>query len=101
MRDLVTCVRLRRPADGVARMLHFCTRATVATALFIASWNLVAAPAMAQQPVLKLGDAVVTGFSGVKPPKTPARGKPEDSLFIDPDGNSLVVFDLQNMKGPE
>jgi hypothetical protein len=68
--------------------------------------NGLAAPAMAQgapaaQPILKLGDAVVTGFSGVVPRRPPAGGKPEDYFFIDRDRNSLVVFDLQNMKGPE
>jgi hypothetical protein len=66
-----------------------------------------AAPAMAQgapaatQPILKLGDAAVTGFSGVVAKRPPAGGKPEDYFFIDRDGNSLIVFDLQNMKGPE
>jgi len=67
----------------------------------------LAAPAMAQgaqtggQPVLRLGDAAVTGFSGVVARRPPAGGKPVDYFFIDRDGNSLVVFDMQSMKGPE
>ncbi len=53
------------------------------------------------QPILKLGDAAVTGFSGVVARRPPAGGKAEDYFFIDRDGNSLVVFDMQSMKGPE
>jgi hypothetical protein len=67
-------------------------------------WSGLATSAGAQQsaqPILKLGDAAVTGFSGVVARRPPPGGKPEDYFFIDGDGNSLIVFDMHNMQGPE
>jgi hypothetical protein len=87
---------LRAPAAGSRRAALF---AVIAIAF--------AAPAAAQnppapaKPILQLGDAVVTGFSGVTAMSSAARGKPEDSFTIDPEGSSLVVFDLSRMNGPD
>jgi hypothetical protein len=63
------------------------------------------APAFAQnspaKPILQLGDAVVTGFSGVVAQRPPAGLKPEDFYYINEDGTALVVFDVSRMGGPE
>src|SRR5260221_3153934 len=52
--------------------------------------------------ILGLGDAVVTGFSGVRPPAAPLppRVDPLDKTSIDIDGPSLRVIDLNNPGGP-
>jgi hypothetical protein len=47
------------------------------------------------------GDAVVTGFSGVRPPQQIAPGvNPLDKTFIDLDGPSVRVIDLSNPGAP-
>ena len=47
------------------------------------------------------GDAVVTGFSGVRPPQQVAPGvNPLDKTFIDLDGPSVRVIDLSNPGAP-
>lgn len=55
-------------------------------------------PAAAQgpQPVFASGDAVVTGFSGIKPPEgAPSEGaNPLDGFFIDTAGASMKIFKL-------
>ncbi|MBR1089696.1 hypothetical protein JQ621_19715 [Bradyrhizobium manausense] len=56
-------------------------------------------PAVAQ--VLADGNAALTGFSGVVPPVVIAPGvNPLDKTYIDPNGASVRVIDLQNMGGP-
>jgi uncharacterized repeat protein (TIGR01451 family) len=66
---------------------------------------MAAAPALAQsgvaqsnQPVLSLGHAVVTGFSGTVAPgpnvRVPANKSATDLTFIDPDGASARIFDI-------
>ena len=60
-------------------------------------------PAFAQQPppLYRPGDAVVTGFSGVAPPVQIAPGlDPHAITFIDLQGPSLRIVDLQRMRGP-
>ena len=58
----------------------------------------------AQQPpsaLVALGNAAVTGFSGALPPIQIAPGAvPGDKTFIDLNGPSLRVVDLQHMGGP-
>ena len=58
----------------------------------------------AQQPpsaLVALGNAAVTGFSGALPPIQIAPGAvPGDKTFIDLNGPSLRVADLQHMGGP-
>src|SRR5208282_6730555 len=58
----------------------------------------------AQQPpsaLVALGNAAVTGFSGALPPIQIAPGvDPGEKTFIDPNGPSLRVVDLQRMGGP-
>ena len=56
------------------------------------------------RPLVNLGDALVTGFSGVREPgdfTTPDKTDPK-MLLIDPDGASLRGFDLSNpsARGP-
>jgi hypothetical protein len=100
----VSCIAaiLNRPSAIRYRALSI----IAAVAALLSPFTL-AAPATAQRAPaatssgMALGDAAVTGFSGVVPRRPPAGGNPEDYFFIDRDGNSLVVFDLQNMKGPE
>ncbi|HEY7646292.1 MAG TPA: hypothetical protein VH858_14710, partial [Hyphomicrobiales bacterium] len=52
-------------------------------------------------PVLSPGDAVVTGFSGIKPPSGPVPpGKLAlDGFFIDPDGPSAQILSFAAMGG--
>ena len=51
--------------------------------------------------LLAPGDAAVTGFSGAPPPVQLAPGvDPAEKTFIDLDGPSLEVFDLQDLRGP-
>ena len=63
-----------------------------------------AGPAAAQQTpsgVLAAGNAAVSGFSGAPPPVQIAPGvDPATKTFIDPDGPSLRIVDLQHMGGP-
>ncbi|MFG1423500.1 hypothetical protein [Roseixanthobacter liquoris] len=65
---------------------------------------LLAQPLGAQTPprgLLAPGDAAVTGFSGARPPvQIPPGIDPNAYTFIDPNGASLQVFDLQDMGGP-
>ena len=65
----------------------------------------IAGPAGAQnappRTILQLGDAAVTGFSGVTAQRPPPGGVPADYFYINQDGASLVVFDLSRMQGPE
>jgi hypothetical protein len=62
-------------------------------------------PAQAQnappRAILQLGDAAVTGFSGVTALRPPPGGVPADYFYINQDGASFVVFDLSRMQGPE
>lgn len=68
----------------------------------IAWMLLLAAQSHAQQPtqqeIVKLGNAVVSGFSGTIAPKSnvrlPAGKTATDLTFIDPEGPSARVFDL-------
>ncbi|MGP8120309.1 MAG: hypothetical protein ACLP8B_07245, partial [Xanthobacteraceae bacterium] len=62
-----------------------------------------AAPASAQAPppLYRPGDAAVTGFSGAAPPVQIAPGQdPHAITFIDLQGPSLRIVDLQHMRGP-
>src|ERR1700688_4219726 len=75
-----------------------------AGALLFAPICILPAALMAQQassPVYSAGDAAVTGFSGALPPVQIAAGvDPNKKTFIDLNGPSLRVVDLQNMGGP-
>jgi hypothetical protein len=52
-------------------------------------------------PVHRPGDAVVTGFSGIRPPpQFPPGVNPLDKTFIDLDGPSVRVIDLSNPGAP-
>jgi hypothetical protein len=60
-------------------------------------------PAWAQQSsgIIAVGNAAVTGFSGAPLPTQIAPGEdPADKTFIDLDGASLRIIDLQHMDGP-
>jgi uncharacterized repeat protein (TIGR01451 family) len=58
---------------------------------------LFAQPTTAQQrsqAVYAPGDAIVTGFAGIKPATTPAGGNPLDTFVIDLDGSVMKVFEI-------
>jgi hypothetical protein len=74
--------------------------------VFVAAVALVAAPlllfsgtdrAVAQDKAIYApGEPIITGFSGVVPPNPPpASGDPIDQTFIDLDGTSMVIQQLQ------
>ncbi len=65
-------------------------------------WALATgAPAQEARGLLAPGDAAVTGFSGAPPPVQIAPGiDPAEQRFIDIDGPSLRLFDLQDLRGP-
>jgi hypothetical protein len=70
------------------------------TALFLVIASFTGAHA--QNGVLGRGDAVVTGFSGVKPADAPipAGGNPLDEFFIDLDGVSAQIQSLATLGAP-
>ena len=72
---------------------------TILTAATIAAVPLLlglAGPAAAQQAIYAPGEPIVTGFSGVAPPGSPpTTGDPLDYTFIDPNGSSMVIQQLQ------
>jgi hypothetical protein len=59
------------------------------------------AQAQSVSSILEPGNAAVAGFSGAKllDGPRPAAAQPFDSAFIDQDGPSLRVIDLQRMGG--
>ena len=73
-------------------------------ALGLALLCMQSAGATAQQTptgIYATGNAAVTGFSGALPPVQIAPGVDPNALtFIDPNGPSLRVVDLQHMGGP-
>src|ERR1700686_1559970 len=79
------------------------TAAALAGVLASAALIIHVAAATAQQPQAPLyrpGDAVVTGFSGALPPVQIAPGDdPGQLTFINPQGPSLRIVDLQHMRG--
>jgi hypothetical protein len=82
------------------RGTQFCLAAAAGAAF------VLAAPAgpkaqQSQNPVIALGNAAVTGFSGASPPiQIPPGVDPALTTFIDRGGPSLRVVDLQHMGGP-
>lgn len=76
----------------------------LATAFAFAIVSALPAPLRAQHAptaAYAIGNAVVTGFSGALPPGQIAPGGDPDTLtFIDVDGASLRVVDLQHLYGP-
>jgi hypothetical protein len=64
-------------------------------------WVFPAAAQQASTPVYGAGNAAVTGFSGALPPVQIAAGvDPNQKTFIDLNGPSLRIVDLQSMGGP-
>ncbi len=78
--------------------------AAVAIAVSVLVWaGLTTATAQdSSRGILGRGDAVVTGFSGARPPAAalPAQVDALDKTLIDIDGPSLRVIDLNNPGGP-
>jgi hypothetical protein len=81
------------------RIRYCCTLAFVSATICI-----IPAALTAQQtgtPIYSAGNAAVTGFSGALPPVQIAPGvDPNTKTFIDLNGPSLRIVDLQNMGGP-
>ena len=76
----------------VGRRFH-----SVAGALAVAAIPLfLAVPAHAQTAIYAPGEPIVTGFSGITPPdQPPPSGDPLDTTFINLDGSSMVIQQLQ------
>ena len=74
-------------------------RTTLTAAIFAAAVVLVALPVarlQAADAIFAPGDPIVTGFSGVAPPSSPPAGSdPLDYTFINLDGQSMVIQQLQ------
>jgi hypothetical protein len=86
----------RRPAAAVLAAL---ASAALAAVLAIAAADR--ATAQAPSGILAPGNAAVTGFSGMVQPAQVASGvNPADLTFIDLDGPSARIVDLQRMGGP-
>jgi len=84
-----TLRRLRAACSGAA---------VLAAALAV---TLAAGPAMAQQAIYAPGEPIVTGFPAVVPPASQTTGDPLDQTFIDLDGNSMVIQQLQPNGPPQ
>jgi hypothetical protein len=71
--------------------------ATAAVAVLSLSTALTGSPAVAQQTAIYApGQPIITGFAGVVPPTNPSAGSdPLDRTFIDLDGSSMVIQQLQ------
>src|SRR6516165_5934336 len=72
-------------------------------ALVVAAGTIHGGAVLAQTVpgILAPGNAAVTGFSGAAAPQTIAPGAdPEDKTFIDLNGATFRIIDLQNMGGP-
>jgi hypothetical protein len=86
-------------AFPITRFALFRLLAGIAALLLLAV-NMPAA--QAQNAVLGRGDAVVTGFSGIKPADVPVPpgANPLDEFFIDPDGVSAQILSLDAFGQP-
>ncbi len=81
------------------RLRYWCAAALVSAPFCFAPAELTAQ--QTASPVYSAGNAAVTGFSGALPPVQIAPGvDPDSKTFIDLNGPSLRVVDLQNMGGP-
>ena len=81
--------RFRIPFKGLRAV---CSTAAIAAGVAVA----LVGPASAQQAIFAPGEPIVTGFSGVLQPATPPpKADPLDYTLIDPDGNSMVIQQLQ------
>lgn len=90
------------PTPGASRLRRWRGPAVaVALAALLAAAAALVAPAAAQQPIVADGNAVITGFSGTVPPVMVAPGvNPLDKTYIDPNGVSVRVLDLQSPGAP-
>jgi hypothetical protein len=91
----------RKKYFAAARFCAFVTAIGLAGAVQIGA--VFAQPAPPDfRSIIGLGNGVVTGFSGAVPPpaKLPPGFAPEDKTYIDMDGPSARVIDLQAMGGP-
>jgi hypothetical protein len=78
-------------------------RRGLVAALVVAAGTIHGGAVLAQTApgILAPGNAAVTGFSGAAAPQTIAPGAdPEDKTFIDLNGATFRIIDLQNMGGP-
>jgi hypothetical protein len=82
---------------ALRRIRYWCAAALLSAPICIIPGGLTAQ----QTPVYSAGNAAVTGFSGALPPVQIAPGvDPGKKTFIDLNGPSLRIIDLQNMGGP-
>jgi hypothetical protein len=81
------------------RIQYWCAAVFLSAPICVASAELAAQ--QPSTPVYVSGNAAVTGFSGALPPVQIAAGvDPNRKTFIDLNGPSLRIVDLQNMGGP-
>src|ERR1700687_5646817 len=81
------------------RIQYWCAAVLLSAPICVASAELAAQ--QASTPVYVTRNAAVTGFSGALPPVQIAAGvDPNRKTFIDLNGPSLRIVDLQNMGGP-
>src|ERR1700692_5081873 len=79
------------------RIRYWCAAAFLSAPICIIPAELTAQ----QTPIYSAGNAAVTGFSGALPPVQIAPGvDPAKKTFMDLNGPSLRIVDLQNMGGP-
>src|ERR1700726_1612518 len=89
----------RLPIRSQNLIRYCCALAVLAAPVGIAPGDLAAQ--QSSTPIYSAGDAAVTGFSGALPPVQIAPGvDPGKKTFIDLNGPSLRIVDLQNMGGP-
>src|SRR6202790_5873495 len=89
----------RLPIRSQNLIRYCCALAVLAAPVGIAPGDLAAQ--QSSTPIYSAGDAAGTGFSGALPPVQIAPGvDPGKKTFIDLNGPSLRIVDLQNMGGP-
>ncbi len=84
-------------ATKAERKRSFLRAVLFAAFLLLGAAQFIAGPARAD--IIETGDAVITGFSGVKAADPAASGDPFDETFIDLDGASMQIHKLEP-KGP-
>jgi hypothetical protein len=87
----------------VSQARRFSLKSMVQLAALALALMLPAATAYAQERAIYApGEPIITGFAGVLPPATPpASGDPIDQTFINPDGSSMVIQQLQPNGPPQ
>ncbi len=91
-------VPIHAPKSTTKRLLINLVLTLSVAALAVSSASAIAGTG----PVLDRGDAVVSGFPGIRPPLTPppTGANPLDYFAIDPDGPAAQILSLRTFAGP-